>query len=200
MRKSVIAIVAIGMLAISNHAHAGVNFSKPSMSSRSSISFTKQSVSPRPSINLAKPSMARPTPIQRPIIAQRPVIVQRPTSSRNTSSGLNMGHVAVAAGLAGLAGYAAASNAHPAQTIQQPVQQYGQQQYAQNQQMFVPSVPGNKIVTCQTPNGVECNYNDGFLTTKISVKDFAKKSGYNNIVSQAVSFQNGKQYFIIEVN
>jgi len=194
MRKSVIAIVAIGMFAFSGYAHAGVKFSKSSTSSRSSVSFSKSKFTPRPTINLSKPSNTTR-------IAPRPVIVKRPSTPTRSSSGLNMGHVAVAAGLAGLAGYAAASttNSHPAQTTQQPVQQHGQHA-AQNQQMFVPSMPGNKIVSCYTPNGVECNYNDGYFTTKLTVKDFVKKSGYNNIVSQAVSFQNGKQYFIIEVN
>ena len=165
-------------------AHAGINFAKSSF--RATTTF--------------RPTPTRPVMVQRPIVVQRPVIVQQ-QQSKPRSSNIGLGHVAAAAGVAGLVGYMAGHSSTPASV---PVQQqaYQQAQYAQQtgNAVFTPSAPGNKIITCEVVNGSLCRYSNGVFNSNVSVSEYVANSGYKHVVSQSVSFQNGKQFFIIEVN
>ena len=90
---------------------------------------------------------------------------------------------------------------HPASV---PVQQqaYQQAQYAQQtgNAVFTPSAPGNKIITCEVVNGSLCRYSNGVFNSNVSVSEYVYNIYiylYKHVVSQSVSFQNGKQFFII---
>lgn len=155
-------------------------------------------------INLAKSSFPRATttfrqPVTRPVVIQRPVIIQRPVVVSRPSSNIGLGHVAAAAGVAGLVGYMAGHSSSPTSVPVQP-QTYQQAQYAQQPAVFAPSIPGNKIITCEVVNGTLCRYTNGVFNSNVTVAEYVTDSGYKHVVTQSVSFQNGKQFFIIEVN
>lgn len=176
-------IVVISSLVISTHAFAGVSFAKPST--------VKPSFS-KPSSTTAKPSSTKPnySGSQR---YQRPVVVTK----QPQKSGLGVGHVLGAAAVAGAAGYYLGNSSNTSTPTNNST--HNTQSHAGNTHIYLPTVPGNKVITCITVNGTQCSYNNGMAVTKVSPQQYIVANGYTTLVNQSISFQNGQQFFILEV-
>lgn len=157
-------------------------------------------VSSAHAINLAKsPSFSHSSPISRPVVVNRSVTVVRPVTVIHSAPvvvhhyhGPTLtDHLVTAAVVGGTVA-----------VVHNAMSQPQQVQVVQNSQpmVFTPQNPNDHIVMCHVVNSNMCNYNNGWFNTAMTPQAFIQQSGYHNIVSQSVSFQNNSQYYILEVN